>query len=268
MANKDISKVLTKGSLKQRVTLLFTDQVNLMRGKEPLLTPKEKSELVDSFKSSEEIRYYNKHAKIGRNIFYLSSILREKELQYNEAVAHLGGLTTTWFDYRNIEQFINTLLLDIKDKKVKGIIKKTIINDNFLVYADFTEDKAGLIKVKTKGNIESGNIYLEELVNGFSKKATAILTQTKTYIKVMRDYLNGEGFYIQAYKDFIDNFEADLKRDRTLISIYSKKEAKELFSGKYEILYKLYEKYFVYPDYDELEITEKDYKEVWEVMEK
>lgn len=268
MANKDISKVLTKGSLKQRVTLLFTDQVNLMRGKEPLLTPKEKAELVDSFKSSEEIIYYNKHNKIGRNIFYLSSILREKELQYNEAIAHLGGITTTWLEYRAIEEFINTLLYDIKDKKTKGIIKKAVLKNNFLVYADFMEDKKGVITVKTKGDIESGNICLEELVNGFSQKATTILLQTKTYIKVMRDYLNGEGFYIQAYKEFIDNFEEDLKRDRTLISIYSKKEAKKIFSDSYEKLYKVYEKYFVYPDYDELEIKEEDYKEVWEVMEK
>ena len=107
----------------------------------------------------------------------------------------------------------------------------------------------------------------EVLVKAYNNKATNILRQGKAYIKAIRDYLIEEDLYIQGYKDLINSYEKPLQESKALISKYSKKEVSKILREDKKTI-ELLEKYFVFPDYDELVINEKDYREIREAMQK
>ncbi|MFZ1323446.1 MAG: hypothetical protein WAT71_17990 [Ignavibacteria bacterium] len=264
MAKKNISKILTQGSQRQRVTLLSTNTAHALMGKGEILTNQERDELFNSFKTPQEINFYNKYAKVNRNIYYVIPLLLEKKLQYEGAIASLNGLIISWEDYQQTEETFNFILYNIPEKKLKNKIKKIILNRSY-IYAYLKEDKEGFIKFDM--NSEDKEHTFEVLVKAYNNKATNILRQGKAYIKAIRDYLIEEDLYIQGYKDLINSYEKPLQESKALISKYSKKEVSKILREDKKTI-ELLEKYFVFPDYDELVINEKDYREIREAMQK
>lgn len=292
--SKDISKILTKGSPRQRSVLLTTDSLQeylAMTGIKPdaktILTAGERQNLFGSFKSPQEIRLYNKYAKINRDFPYFLMVLKETQLNYNEAIAYLIGFTTSWSDYEFTEQTFNYILDEVKEKKIKNKIKKIILNFSPFLYADL-KDEGGSVKLVI--NSDEKKIRLEGLIKAWSNKATDTLIQAKSYLKAIRDYLTEEDYLIQIFKDILNYYEKDFREDRALIPKYSKRQMEEmrkslkddnltteqklgkviqtgtkLYSDKED---DYFDKYFVFPDYDELEIDEKDYNTMMEGIKK
>lgn len=275
MIKKDISKVLKEGSPRQRLILLTTDSLQeylAMKGIKPdaknILTEGERQNLLDSFKTPQEIKLYNKCAKVNRNFPYFLMMLNEAQLRYNQAIAYLIGFTTSWQDYQFTTQTLNEILYEVKEKKLKNTIKKVILNSPLFTYGELKENnKDGFLELET--GIDEKRIRLEGLIRAWSDTATAILIQAKSYIKAIEDYLTEQDFFIQAFKDALNYYEKEFKEDKAIFRKYSKKQMNKLSE---EIFYlhssKLFEKYFVFPDYDELEINEKEYNTILEGVKK
>jgi len=271
--NKDISKIITKGSPRQRIVLLATDSMQeyiAEKGIKPeakkLLTEAERENLLSSFKTPQEVRYYNKHAQLNRDIPYLIMILSETQLEYEKAIAHLNGFCLSLTDYQFTVSLFNNILDEIKDKNLKNKIKKTILNSSPFVYAKLEADKkGGLIKLVTEYENKSDFMTLMKIWN---RRATATLQRAKSYIKATRDYLEGEDFLIKSFKDILNFFEKAFQEDRALIGKYSKRKMNKLSEEYGEKITNLTEKYFMFPDYDELEINEDDYNSIMEGIKK
>jgi len=269
MIKKDISKILIKGSTKQKLLLLNSEFSSILSGEKPSLTENERQEISNSFKTPQEIRAYNRNAQIHRNIGFALPILEAKELEYKEAIAHLNGFTVALRDYSNTETLLNTILYQIPDKKLRNKIKKNILSSP-LTYAHITENEIDNGEDLIKVNIEKTEGYsLQDMIDAFSKKATDVLTQAKTYITVMRDYLINEDVFHKGFKELFKKHEERLREDRAIIPAYRHRELEKLRADfGAERLDLLKNKYSVFPIYDELKVEDSDYKEVMEAISK
>jgi len=285
--NKNISKILSKGSPRQRIVLLTTDSFQeylAISGIKPdaktILTDEEKQSLLNSFKTPPEIRLYNKYAKLNRDFPYFLMILKETQLNYNEAIAYLIGFTNTWQDYQYTEQTFNRILYEVKEKKLKNKILKIILDESHFLYAELEKNTGGSVRLVT--SIDKERIRLEGLIKAWSGKAENTLREAKSYIKAIRDYLTEEDFLIQALKDILNYYEKGFREDKALIPKYSKRQMDEMLKSlknDEQMFRKIVEtghriisdkeddffaKYYVFPDYDELEIDENAYNTMLE----
>jgi len=285
--NKNISKILSKGSPRQRIVLLTTDSFQeylAISGIKPdaktILTDEEKQSLLNSFKTPPEIRLYNKYAKLNRDFPYFLMILKETQLNYNEAIAYLIGFTNTWQDYQYTEQTFNRILYEVKEKKLKNKILKIILDESPFLYAELEKNTGGSVRLVT--SIDKERIRLEGLIKAWSGKAENTLREAKSYIKAIRDYLTEEDFLIQALKDILNYYEKGFREDKALIPKYSKRQMDEMLKSlkNDEQMFRkivktghriisdkeddFFAKYYVFPDYDELEIDENAYNTMLE----
>ena len=68
MRKKNISKILTTGSAKQRAFLIFENIASSKFRRKPLLTEEEYIALYDSFKTDREIDIFNKFLTIDEQV--------------------------------------------------------------------------------------------------------------------------------------------------------------------------------------------------------
>jgi len=59
MSKKDIGKILTTGTARQRLLIIAEDRARVIYGDERLLTDSDLNKLFDSFKKPNEIKLYN-----------------------------------------------------------------------------------------------------------------------------------------------------------------------------------------------------------------
>ena len=89
MAKKDIGKILTTGSTKQRLLLLAEDNARAKYSQERLLTDHEINQLSESFKKPNEIQLWNKWLKVDRVV--TSAIMNLQGLKF-EVLMHYSNL--------------------------------------------------------------------------------------------------------------------------------------------------------------------------------
>ena len=164
MAKKDISKILTTGSLKQKLLLVAEQRARSVYGKELILTDHEYNQLSDSFKKSNEIKLWNvwnKHAvNIVGAIANIQGLMFEVQVNYS----NLRGYILVWNSIENGELLVNSVLHEIKDP----IERKRIANSGGkgvdLLFSKTTTDEEGYIDIKVDFEKESykGSKYNSE----------------------------------------------------------------------------------------------------------
>ncbi len=68
MSKKDIGKLLTTGTAKQRLLLIAEDRARVTYGEERILTDSDFNKLLDSFKKPNEIKLYNQFLGYGKAV--------------------------------------------------------------------------------------------------------------------------------------------------------------------------------------------------------
>lgn len=263
---KDISKILAKGSPRQRIILLATDIAEKNLGGKGLLTDSELKALSDTFKTHNEIVLYNKFRKMEPLVRNAIAMLYQYKNAYREQFAYISGYTLHWESLEDIKELVNEILYKIKDKKLKEEVLKTVKGKRFIVgkIIESKRDK-GFIDIDTTLK----DINIEGLLKGHRAKAEKILVDFKTLLKATRDAIEEEGFTVKPYIDICDNVEEEL-RDLGSSGIplpkYSKTASAKVLKEAGNItninaLKESFSRYWVYPDYDEIEIDEKRYKE-------
>ena len=122
MAKKDIGKILTTGSTKQRLLLLAEDNARAKYSQERLLTDHEINQLSESFKKPNEIQLWNKWLKVDRVV--TSAIINLQGLKFEVLMnySNLRGYILVWNSIENAELLVNSVLHEIKDPKERKLI--------------------------------------------------------------------------------------------------------------------------------------------------
>lgn len=275
MAKKDIGKILTTGSPKQRILLITEDIARGRYFKDRLLTDHEFNQLSDSFKKPNEIKLWNKFRRaeetVANALINLQGGLFEVKMNYS----NLRGYILVWNSIENTELLVNSVLHEIKDPKERKRIAEDGAKGINLLFSKTEPDQEGYIEIKVDFEKDS---YKDEngkwigykdkprktkeyslwyVMNNVKREATTSAIKWLSWEKALQDYIEEQGFNIKTYKDKIQEM-----RDEVYTPIIGwAKYYGELNIGV-EVnpkLNELLEKYAICPNIEELEINIEEY---------
>jgi hypothetical protein len=260
MAKKDLSKVLKKGSIKQRLKLLDEYRSSSIYGREAL-TVKEATELIDSFQTPEEIRLYDLHLRAHNYYRHLIAHIEIAYMSYREAIAIIAGFSLVWHTYEMNEEIINSIIREVDNKQMTKLVSEKFSRSQFF-YADVAEDEEGFLRFYTdnreqkKRGIKRGDDYsMEGILRIWKAKAEQYALELNMFCNLLLDYSETIDYKPTVFIDKLKHFLEFIKTDHALLPKNSEKQMQENEMANMD----LFKKYFVYPNPDNLEIDEEEY---------
>lgn len=277
MAKKDIGKILTTGSTKQRLLLLAEDNARAKYSQERLLTDHEINQLSESFKKPNEIQLWNKWLKVDRVV--ASAIMNLQGLKF-EVLMHysnLRGYILVWETIQEAEVLSNHILHEIKDQEERIKISSQAGKLGKFLFTDIQTDKEGyldinidfekntyrdengkLVGVKEKG-IKSKKYSLWFVMNNVKKEAISSAIKFLSWREAILDYMEEEGFSIKTYRHIINSMTEDIHKP--IIGWTKYQSDKKLFMPDlpHNRADKLKAKYAITPNTRELEVDTEIY---------
>ena len=274
MAKKDIGKILTTGSAKQRILLIAEDMARAIYGKDRLLTEHDYNQLSDSFRTTSEIRLWNEFrgygSTVGNGIMNLQGIKFEVMMHY----ADLRGYILVWNSVENAELLANSLLHEVKDPEERKRIAQDGAKGIDLLFTQAEVDAEGYLEIMTDFEKESyrdengKRLALKEkpvktkkyslayVMGNVRKEAEATIVKYLSWEKALLDYMDEKGFNVKTYKDQIHMMTEHVK---------SPVIGWDKYSGKLSVgtslprLEEILKKYNVSPRLNELEVDPQEY---------
>ena len=274
MAKKDIGKILTTGSPKQRAILYWED---IARGKcfqEKLLTDSDRIQLYDSFKKPNEIKLWNEFRKLDDTvtnaIVNLQGVLFEVLMNYS----NLRGYILVWNSIEKAELLVNSVLHEIKDPKERKRIAEDGAKGIDLLFSKTEPDQEGYIEIKV--DFESCS-YLDEngkpigykdkprktkeyslwyVMNNVKKEVETSVIKYLSWERATLDFMEERDFNVKTYKQQIKQMTTQVYSPIIGWAKYSG----ELNTGlPHPRLEKIIKKYAICPNMDELKVDEDQY---------
>lgn len=270
MSKKDIGKLLTTGTAKQRLLLIAEDRARVTYGEERILTDSDFNKLLDSFKKPNEIKLYNqflgytKAVNIG--VLNLQGLKYEATRNYSD----LRGYILLLNSYENSEILANSILNEIKDPVERERLAKIGASVNTLLFSQAVVDKEGFIDIQTnvkkptkdsKGNpknkeILENKLTLWEVMNNVKRKAETSAIRYLSWEKALLDFMEDKGFNVKTYKDKIELLSTEIWAPIIHWAKYYGENNTGLSKPRVE---KLLSKYKIAPDRQLYEIDEAEY---------
>ena len=274
MAKKDIGKILTTGSAKQRAILYWED---IARGKcfqEKLLTDSDRIQLYDSFKKPNEIKLWNEFRKLDDTvtnaIVNLQGVLFEVKMNYS----NLRGYILVWNSIENAELLVNSVLHEIKDPQERKRIAEEGAKGMDLLFSKTEPDKEGYIEIKVdfeKDNYRDENgeridfkdkprktkeYSLWYVMNNVKKEVETSVIKYLSWESATLDFMEERGFNVKTYKEQIKQMTTQVYSPIIGWAKYSG----ELNTGlPHPRLEEIIKKYAICPNMDELKVDEAQY---------
>ena len=267
---KDVNEIIDKGTPRERINLLFSHRAERDTGVLPgLLTEDELSRLRASFKTSREIDLFNRYIQINTDVKKTIIHLNQLQLAYNEQIAYLRGIEDLWYAYSGTAELLNRLLQRVKDEEIEEEMLNDIVNSPARYPFEYATDKDGHIVLKTTSQKEETETDLEALTRLRKAGAERLLRHAKTILKVVYDYMREKGFKVKAYQRQLKVMELDFAEDKSISGLFSERKlTKQLTSTKSpkkaELIKKVITNHperFIYPNYNEIELSEEEYKD-------
>ena len=274
MAKKDIGKILTTGSPKQRAILWWE---NIARGKyfqEKLLTDSDRIQLSNSFKKPNEIKLWNEFRELDDTVTNAIVNLQGKLFEVKMNYSNLRGYILVWNSIENTELLVNSVLHEIKDPKERKRIAEDGAKGIDLLFSKTEPDQEGYIEIKVdfeKDSYEDKNgerIDLKDkprktkeyslwyVMNNVKKEVETSVIKYLSWESAILDFMDERGFNIKTYKDQIKNMTTQVYSPIIGWAKYSG----ELNTGlPHPRLEKIIKKYAICPNMDELKVDEDQY---------
>lgn len=268
MVKKDISKLLTTGSTKQRLQLYFENIVAVNSGKKELLTEGEALQIANSFKKPNEITLWNKYIRndrrVGMAIMNLQGLKFEVLMHYS----NLRGYILVWETIQEAEVLSNHILHEIKDQEERIRIGSQAGKLGRFLFTDISTDEEGYLDIKidfekarpkaarVKDNEpERDNRYsLWYVMNNVKKQAISSAIKFISWSQAILDYMEEDGFTIKAYKDMINSMTEDIHKPIIGWTKYQSDEESFIPDIPHIRADKLKAKYAITPNIKELEV--------------
>ena len=269
MAKKDIGKILTTGSAKQRAILYWED---IARGKcfqEKLLTDSDRIQLYDSFKKPNEIKLWNEFRKLDDTvtnaIVNLQGVLFEVKMNYS----NLRGYILVWNSIENAELLVNSVLHEIKDPKERKRIAEDGAKGIDLLFSRTEPDQEGYIEIKVNFEKDSykGKKYGEKpeptkeyslwyVMNNVKKEVETSVIKYLSWERATLDFMEERDFNVKTYKQQIKQMTTQVYSPIIGWAKYSG----ELKTGlSHPRLEEIIKKYAICPNIGEIKVDEAQY---------
>jgi hypothetical protein len=214
MAKKDIGKILTTGTTKQKLLLIAED---IARGKyfqEKLLTDSEFNQLSNSFKKPNEIKLWNEFIKLDEIVANAINNLQGVKFEVLMNYSNLRGYILVWNSIENTELLVNSVLHEIKDSKERKQIAKDGAKGINLLFSETEPDQEGYIEIKIDFETlfefaEKEKSKLEKMIRNIVEKRKPILKELK--LKKVLSYLKSKSIYkYNSKEDMIGRHQKEI----------------------------------------------------------
>jgi hypothetical protein len=265
MSKKDIGKILTTGTARQRLLIIAEDRARVIYGDERLLTDSDLNKLFDSFKKPNEIKLYNQF--LGYSKAVNNALLNLQGLKY-EVVKHysdLRGYILLLNSYENSEILVNSVLNEIKDPGERERLAKIGVISSSLLFSKAVVDEEGFIDIQTNYKREfsgefkkiSTDYTLWGVMNNVKEKAEATACRYISWEKALLDFMDDKGYNVKTYKEKINGLSTEIWSP---IIHWAKYYGENNTGLPHPNLERLLSKYKIAPDTDTYEIDEAEYQ--------
>ena len=274
MAKKDIGKILTTGSPKQRLLLIAED---IARGKyfqEKLLTDSDFNQLSNSFKKPNEIKLWNEWRRIDETVANAINNLQGVKFEVLMNYSNLRGYILVWNSIENTELLVNSVLHEIKDPKERKRIAEDGAKGIDLLFSKTEPDQEGYIEIKVDFEKDS---YKDEngerigfkdkprktkeyslwyVMNNVKKEVETSVIKYLSWETALLDFMEDKGFNVKTYKENIKQMTTQVYSPIIGWAKYSG----ELNTGlPHPRLDEIIKKYAICPNVGELKVDEAMY---------
>jgi hypothetical protein len=265
MSKKDIGKILTTGTARQRLLIIAEDRARVIYGEERLLTDSDLNKLFDSFKKPNEIKLYNQF--LGYSKAVNNAILNLQGLKY-EVIKHysdLRGYILLLNSCENSEILVNSILNEIKDTGERERIAKIGASVSSFLFTRAVVDEEGFIDIQTNYKREFSGVFkklptdytLWGVMNNVKDKAEATACRYISWEKALLDFIDDKGYNVKTYKDKIKGLSTEIWSP---IIHWAKYYGENNTGLPHPNLERLLTKYKIAPDTELYEIDEAEYQ--------
>ena len=272
MAKKDIGKILTTGSPKQRLLLLAENNARVKYSMEPFLTEHEENQLADSLKKPNEIKLWNSWLRVDRQVTTAIMNLQGLKFEVLMHYSNLRGYILVWETIQEAEVLSNHILHEITDQEERIRISSQAGRLGRFLFTDIATDKEGYLDISIDFEQESytdenGKIIqpkdtpkknkkysLWYVMNNVKREAINSAIKFLSWREAILDYMEEEGFIIKTYKDMINSMTEDIHKPIIAWTKYQSDEESFIPDIPKIRADKLKAKYAITPNTRELEV--------------
>lgn len=254
MAKKNIDKVLTSGSPKQRLLLIAEERARGKYFKERLLTEGEFNKLNESFRKPNEVKLWNEFRNLDDTITNAIINLQGKMFEVLMNYSNLRGYILVWNTIENAELLVNFVLHEIKNQEERRRIAKAGATDVNILLVKTEPDQEGYIDINIDPKEEK--ISLQYAMNNVKKEVETSVIQYLSWERATLDFMEERGFNVKTYKEQIKIMTAKIYEPIIGWDKYSGEISSPLSHPRLERIVK---KYAICPNMDDLKVDEEEY---------
>lgn len=254
MAKKNIDKVLTSGSPKQRLLLIAEERARGKYFKERLLTEGEFNKLNESFRKPNEVKLWNEFKNLDDTITNAIINLQGKMFEVLMNYSNLRGYILVWNTIENAELLVNSVLHEIKNQEERRRIAKAVATDVDILLVKTEPDQEGYIDINIDPKEEK--ISLQYAMNNVKKEVETSVIQYLSWERATLDFMEERGFNVKTYKEQIKIMTAKIYEPIIGWDKYSGEISSPLSHPRLERIVK---KYAICPNMDDLKVDEEEY---------
>ena len=254
MAKKNIDKVLTSGSPKQRLLLIAEERARGKYFKERLLTEGEFNKLNESFRKPNEVKLWNEFRSLDETITNAIINLQGKMFEVLMNYSNLRGYILVWNTIENAELLVNSVLHEIKNQEERRRIAKAGATDVNILLVKTEPDQEGYIDINIDPKEEK--ISLQYAMNNVKKEVETSVIRYLSWERATLDFMEERGFNVKTYKEQIKIMTAKIYEPIIGWDKYSGEISSTLSHPRLERIVK---KYAICPNMDDLRVDEEEY---------
>lgn len=254
MDKKDIEKILTKGSPKQRLLLIAEDiaREKYFQDRDRILTDREFTQLSDSFKKPNEIKLWHEFRKEDDTITNAIVSLQGLKFEVLMNYSNLRGYILVWNSIENAELLVNSVLHEIKDPQERRRIAEGGAKGIDLLFSKTEPDQEGYIEINVgfkKKKQKGKEINLLYLMNNVKIETEISIIKYLSWESAILDYMDDIAFDVKTYKHQIKQMTNE---------VYSPIIGRDKYSGELNTgishtrMENIIKKYSICPNIEEL----------------
>jgi hypothetical protein len=242
MRKLDIEKVISQGSVRQKIKLCFVDVAHFnvigkytaelkdsgdnttLEVKNQILTDRERELIYSSVKEPKDVKYWNELRTWNKSFLMFMPIVTNYRSEFQFLRADLSKLTSIRLLHRSYQDAINNILEDVEDANLREVMVTTALNsfkeaDKQLQTDTIDPERKTkyLKKYKAQRYQEEGYLpYLNIPDTNTDSQVLSIIEKLNDKIPEAKDYISGLTAFLnkqlplQPYKDFLKEEETKI----------------------------------------------------------
>jgi len=240
---------MKEGTPKERAMLIANSYSERVFGNRGFLTREQMDDLERGIKTKRGYENYKKVIDYEYHIRIMIPFLESIELELSEIISFANGLCMTDFTAFKFINLLNSLCHEYKEPLRDKVLANINENSFFTGRLEADPEAPFLTFNKTES--------INEVFDSVKDKLQSTMTDLKTMITAIRDFMKNEKLDIDTYKIFLKEREEKWKEDPSIVPMYGFKHLEN--DDITQDLIEYMKQFQIFPDYREITIDKELY---------